>query len=87
MDSKRKKRLMRSVESIKKQIEIHFDKLEKDLESENFDYARYHAKELDKNLIDSLAKRIEMLDGDGGVVERYRERLNKLLERYGIEGF
>tara|TARA_Y100000034_G_C6866165_1_gene394797 strand:+ start:768 stop:1013 length:246 start_codon:yes stop_codon:yes gene_type:complete len=81
MESKRKKRLTKSVDSIKKQIEIHFKKLEDDLEKGDFDYARYHAKELDKSLIDSLKKRLEMLGKDNNSVKVYGDRLKKLLEK------
>ena len=56
---------------------------QEDLKKGNFDYARYHVKELDKSLIDSLRKRFEMLgEGDDGVVEVYNKRLRELIDKF-----
>jgi len=55
------------------------------LKKDNFDYARYHVKELDKSLIDSLEKRFEMLgEGDGDIVEVYRNRLRGLVREWKV---
>jgi len=79
----RNKKLKIGIESIKKEIENHFKKLEKDLERKDFIYAGYHAKELDKSLITTLEKKMNILDEeDKGVVEGYRERLRKLMKGF-----
>jgi hypothetical protein len=79
----RNKKLRAGIESIREEIETHFDKLKKDLEKRDLDHARYHIKELDKSLIDSLERKIKILGGeDGKVVEEYRERLKELVEEF-----
>jgi len=76
----KEKRIKKGVESLKKQIEIHFNKLEKDLEEKNFEYARYHIKELDKSLISSLKRLLDILGEEDKIIKKYRERLSVLVE-------
>jgi len=77
--------LDKSIESVKKQIEEHFDKLGRDVREKNEVLARYHIKEIDKSLIDDLENRIKLLGGkDLRIVERYRKRLREIAKE--IEG-
>ena len=76
----KEKRIKKGVESLKKQIEIHFKKLEKDLEEKNFEYARYHIKELNKSLIASLERLLNILGEEDKIIEKYRKRLRVLVE-------
>lgn len=79
---KRSKRLKKSIESVKKQIDEHFDKLERDIKEKNEVLARYHIKEIDKSLIGDLENRIKLLGGkDLRIVERYRKRLGEIAKR------
>lgn len=79
---KREKRLSKSIESIKKQIDEHFKKLEKDIKEGNEILARYHIKEIDKSLIGDLEYRMELLGKvDKIVLERYRKRLREIENR------
>ena len=48
---KRVKRAEKGIESLKKQIEEHFGKIEADIRNNNTDRGRYHVKELDTNSI------------------------------------
>lgn len=43
---KRKKRLEKGIESLKEQIEIHKEKLEKAIEDDNADLADYYRREI-----------------------------------------
>lgn len=80
---KRQKRLEKSVVSLKKQIENHFDKLECDIKENDAIFAGYHIKEIEKNLIDELEYKINLLGNvDKGLLDGYRKRfLRKLLKR------
>ena len=59
--AKRAKRLEKGIESLKEEIEEHFDKIEKDIQEKNVDRWRYHIKEIDKSLLKALELRIELL--------------------------
>lgn len=82
--AKRTKRAEKGIESLKKQIEEHFDKLEKDIQEKNIERGRYHIKEIDKSLLKALEIKIEILDVDDNSVQMYRERLNKLKKELEI---
>ena len=81
---KRVKRLEKGIESLKEEIEKHFEKLRKDIEEENIDLGRYHARELDKSLISSLELKLKILGVDDNSAKKYRERLNKMKEEFGL---
>lgn len=75
------KKIRKGIESLKQQIEIHFQKLEKDLERNDLYHASYHAKELNRSLIIKLEEKFKILGNeDEEIVEEYRERLKKLME-------
>lgn len=76
---KRVKRAEKGIESLKKQIEEHFCKIEADLRENNIDRGRYHFKEIDKSLLTALEIKIKILGiEDDKLVQSYRERLEKL---------
>jgi len=82
---KREKRLSKSIDSIKKQIEEHFKRLEKEVEEGDEYLASYHIKEIDKSFIDDLEYRMGILGKvDKAVLKKYRERLGKIGERAGL---
>nr|AQS34760.1 hypothetical protein [uncultured archaeon] len=83
--AKRAKRLEKGIESLKKQIEEHFDKLNNDIKEKNMDRGRYHANEIDKNLISALERKIEILGSNDDSVKKYRENLNKIKKEFGLE--
>ena len=82
--AKRVKRIEKGVESLKKEIEEHFEKLAKDIKDGNLDRGRYHVRELDKSLINSLEIKINILGISDDSVTKYRERLNRLKEEFGL---
>jgi hypothetical protein len=82
---KREKRLRKSIVSIKKQIEEHFGKLEKEVENKDWTFARYHLKEIDKSLIDDLEYRMKLLGVvDKDLLERYRRKLGKITQKLDV---
>jgi hypothetical protein len=80
----RTKRVKKGIESLKEEIEKHFEKLSKDLEDGNIDRGRYHAKEIDKSLINALELKIKILGANDSSAERYKERLSKLRKDFDI---
>lgn len=82
--AKRSKRIGRGVESLEKEIEEHFFKIEKDIQEKNIERGRYHIKEIDKSLLKALEVKIEILDVKDNSVQIYRERLNKLKKELEI---
>jgi len=59
---KRDKKLKKAIESYKEEIEKHFEKLDKDILENDEITARYHIKEIDKSLIASLEKKMNLLN-------------------------
>lgn len=82
--AERTKRLEKGVESLKEEIEKHFEKLEKDISIGDLDAGRYHIKEIDRSLIDALEVKLKILGTDDGSVMIYRRRLDELRKR--VEG-
>ncbi len=77
--SKRNKRLEKSIESLKNQIEIHLEKLEKDVKENNEILIGYHMKELEKSFLKDLEYRMKLLGKvDHNLIEKYRERISNL---------
>lgn len=85
---KRSKRLEKGIESLKKEIEEHFGKLDKDIIEENEILARYHIKEIDKSFISVLEHKINLVGGNSGDIElikRYKNRLEEYKKKLGME--
>lgn len=80
---KRAKRLEKGIESLKKEIEEHFAKIEKDIKEGNIDRGRYHIKEIDKSLLKALEIKIRFLGRDNNDVAIYRKRLEKIIRNMG----
>ena len=55
---KRNKKLKKGVDTLKKEIEEHFNSLEQEIEQGKIEVGRYHLKELDKSLIFAFEKKI-----------------------------
>jgi len=84
---KRAKRAEKGIESLKEQIEEHFDKVEKDVLEGNFDRGRYHIKEIDKSLLKALEIKIQILGiREDDSIQVYKKRLEKLRKVLGLEG-
>ena len=84
--AKRVKRLNKGIESLKQEIEKHFEKVEEDIKENNIDRGKYHLKEIDKSLLTALKLKIEILGTDDDSVEVYKERLEKLRKGLELEG-
>ncbi len=83
--AKRIKRVEKGIESLKEEIELHFEKLENDLKEGNLDRGRYHAKEIDKSLLKALDIKINILGVEDNSLEIYRQRLAKIKENFGLK--
>jgi chorismate mutase len=80
----REKRIKKAIESLKRRVEEHFDKLEKDIVKGNEIIARYHIKEIDRSLIDALEKRMELIgEVEKDVIEGFRMRLKEFEKKLG----
>ncbi len=85
--AKRTKRLKSSIESYKKEIEKHFEKLDKEIDNENEILARYYIKEIDKSLITALEHKVSLLGSpvNSELIKRYKNRLEEFKKKLNIE--
>jgi hypothetical protein len=80
----REKRIKKAIESLKRRVEEHFGKLEKDIVKGNEIIARYHIKEIDRSLIDALEKEMELIgEVEKDVIEGFRKRLKEFEKKLG----
>jgi len=79
--AKRSKKLEKGIESLKKQIERHFSKVEKDILENRIERGIYHIKEIDKSLMKALELKIEILGIEDKSIRIYTERLEKLKKK------
>lgn len=83
--AKRSKKAKTGIESIKKEIETHFKKIEGDIQSGNLERGRYHAKEIDRSLINSLRHKLKILGQEDEDIKKYEEKLESLKRKLGIK--
>ena len=77
--AKRTKKILKSIESIKLEIEKHFLKLKNDIKEKNIERGRYHIKEISKSLINALQIRFNILKQSNDIsITNYKEKLKKL---------
>lgn len=81
---KRIKRAEKAVESLKKEIEEHFLKIENDIQEDNLDRGRYHIKEIDKSLLKALELKLKIAGLDDNSIAIYRERLKRIKKSFGF---
>jgi hypothetical protein len=81
--ARRTKRVEKGIESLKKEIEEHFAKIERDVQENNIDRGRYHVKEIDKSLLKALEIKLKISGLEDDSVKLYRERLNKIKASLG----
>ncbi len=81
---KRIKRLEKGIESLKQEIENHFEKIEQDISENNIDRGKYHAKEIDKSLLKALEIKLQILGIQDGSLEKYNKRLDELKRKLEI---
>ena len=70
---KRIKRLEKGAESLKMEIEAHFQKVEKDIEENEIDLGKYHIKEIERSLIFTLERKINLI----GITEESSELIKE----------
>jgi len=76
--AKRVKRAEKGIESLKREIENHIQKIEKDIEEGNIDRGRYHIKEIDKSLLKALELKMEIAGVENEDILLFRKRLGEL---------
>ena len=84
---KRSKKLRIAIESYRKEIEKHFDKLDNDINEKDDILERYNIKEIDKSLITALEHKISLLgmnDKDLELIKKYKSRLEEYKKKLGI---
>ncbi len=79
---KRAKRLEKGIESLKSEIEEHFNKIENDIREKNIDRGKYHIKEIDKSLLKALEIKLKILGIEDNSLQIYKERLEKLRKSF-----
>jgi len=75
---KRIKKVKKGIESLKKQIEEHFLKIENDIKENRIERGKYHIKEIDKSLLKALELKINFLGIKDNSFEIYKKRLEEL---------
>jgi hypothetical protein len=84
--AKRIKRIKKGAESLKKEIEEHFLKIEEDFKENQIERARYHTKEIDKGLLKALEVKLKVLKiKDDSSLKIYRARLDNLRNKLGVK--
>jgi len=83
--AKRVKRIKKGIESLKEEIEAHFNKIEEDRRGENIGREIYHIKEIDKGLLKALEIKIDILKIKDNSVEKYRERLERIKKELNLQ--
>ena len=83
--AKRIKRTEKGIESLKKEIENHLEKIEEDIREKNIDRGRYHIKEIDKSLLKALEIKIKILGTEDDSVQVYREKLERLRKSLNLD--
>ena len=82
------KKTKQSIESIKRRIEDHFEKLEKEIEADDEILARYYIKEIDRSSLDVLERKMKFLEEvNEELIERYRKKLRKIEEKLSNSGW
>ncbi len=82
---KRAKKAEKGIESLKKEIDKHFERLDKDILGNDEVTARYHIKEIDRSLINTLEKKTRLLKENSKESKESKELLSflrKKLEEY-----
>ena len=78
----KKRKLEKSIESFKEQIELHFGKLEADIKLKKKNMAEYHSKEINQSLIEGLINKMNQLGKtDKILLEEYKRKLENLQEK------
>ncbi len=84
--AKKFKKIEKGIESLKKEIKKHFEKIEEDIKEKNINRGRYHIKEIDKSLLKSLEIKMKTLGlKDKEFLKKYRERLDNLKKILDLE--
>lgn len=85
--AKRVKKLEKGIESLKNEIEEHFAKIDSDIEEKNFDFGKYHVREIGKSLLVALEHKIDLLGADekyAELVKSYKSRLEEYKKKLSM---
>jgi len=79
--AKRIKRAEKSKESLIRQIDKHFEKIEEDIGKNDLEAGRYHIKETKNSHLVQLRRKLDILGESDEIVEKYEKRLEELEEK------
>jgi len=83
--AKRTKRAGKSIESLKNEIENHFEKVEDDIKQKNINRGEYHCREIENSFLFALQLKMRILGKiDIELIEEYRKRSEKLKEKINL---
>jgi len=83
---KRIKRLEKGEESLKREIEEHFQKVEEDIKDNEVNRGSYHVKEIERSLLFTLKRKIKLIgEDDSELIKKYNERLEEFKKKLGDE--
>ena len=86
--AKRSKKLEKGAESLKREIEEHFQKVEDDIEDGEINLGRYHIKEIERSLLFTLERKINLIgagEEDSELIKTYKKRLEEFKKKLGVE--
>ena len=89
--AKRNKRIRKGIESLKEEIEKHFEKLDREILENDGITAKYHIKEIDLSLIMNLGKKIALLGKDNidkeskELIANFRKKLEEYKKKISME--
>lgn len=77
----KKSRAKKAKVSLINEIEKHFIKLENDMANDRLELGRYHTKEIEKDFLVQLEKRLEILNEPLNELIEFKERLDRLKKK------
>jgi len=86
--AKRSKKLEKGAESLKREIEEHFKKVENDIEENEINLGRYHIKEIERSLLFTLERKINLIGAGeeySELIKAYKKRLEEFKKKLGAE--
>jgi len=72
---KRTKRTLKGIDSIKKEIEKHFIKIDEDIAENRLERAEYHFKEINRSFLPALENKIKITNSSDKELNHLKDKL------------